>query len=211
MIIVKSIKEQTFNYEIFNFRCPVIYKILSKRNFLCKTACITFATLNYTCYSNFFYPNLFKRFLPEEKKNKRKSRLTKSRRDKTILFTKSGANRLEQLISIGCSKVWRGSRDRRSGALDRSVSRAEIVHRGCRWLYAGFLRTGGWVMVVPISSVHSLLRYPSRATIFRWVTPMVPETRGHFAYWILVLRASSFRPCVEKNLFKVSWIFFLFF
>lgn len=43
-------------------------------------------------------------FLPEEKKNKRKSRLTKSRRDKTILFTKSGANRLEQLISIGCSK-----------------------------------------------------------------------------------------------------------
>lgn len=38
------------------------------------------------------------------KKNKRKSRLTKSRRDKTILFTKSGANRLEQLISIGCSK-----------------------------------------------------------------------------------------------------------
>lgn len=62
-------------------------------------------------------------FLPEEKKNKRKSRLTKSRRDKTILFTKSGANRLEQLISIGCSKVWRGSRDRRPGALDLLAAR----------------------------------------------------------------------------------------
>lgn len=32
--------------------------------------------------------------------------------------------------------IERGGNER-PGALDRSVSRAEIVHRGCRWLYAG--------------------------------------------------------------------------
>lgn len=133
---------QNFNYEIFNFRCSVIYEILSKRDFLRKkiAPCIetTFATLNYTRYSNFFYPNLFKPLLSGQKKKKeRKSRSTKSRRDKTILFARNGANRLEQLISIGCSKVWRGGRDRTAALQTTNGPGLSIGLLAARRLYTG--------------------------------------------------------------------------
>lgn len=98
----------------------------------------TFATLNYTRYSNFFYPNLFKPLLSGQKKKKeRKSRSTKSRRDKTILFARNGANRLEQLISIGCSKVWRGGRDRTAALQTTNGPGLSIGLLAARRLYTG--------------------------------------------------------------------------
>lgn len=136
----------------------------------------TFATLNYTRYSNFFYPNLFKPLLSGQKRKKRKKislNEIATRQNNPVC-----EERRESVGAVNQHRVQRGlegwsrsnggaSDNERPGALDRPVSRAEIVHRGCRWLYAGFLRTRGWVMVVPISSVHSLLRSPSRATIFQ--------------------------------------------
>lgn len=135
---------------------------------------------------------------------------------KTILFTGNGANRLEQLISMGCSEGWS-----RSNAVATNGPGLSIGLLAARRLYTGVVggctrgvpsNTRGWVMVVPISSVHSLLRSPSRATIFRWVTPMVPKTRGHFAYWILVLRgyrAPRLSDTSRKIFSKFRGYFFL--
>lgn len=72
-----------------------------------------------------------------KKKKERKSRSTKSRRDKTILFARNGANRLEQLISIGCSKVWRGGRDRTAALQTTNGPGLSIGLLAARRLYTG--------------------------------------------------------------------------